>query len=66
MTTGPQPSHPGHSWTKILERPTQEAFAAAFSTTITIDTSIATRSIIGAVDLRSFFDASRAIYDSTS
>ncbi|MGB7100743.1 MAG: hypothetical protein WBD95_18515 [Xanthobacteraceae bacterium] len=63
MTANPQPNPPGNTWTGILKRPTQEAFAAAFSKNIAIDTSIATRSIIGAVDLRNFFDASRTMYD---
>ncbi len=64
--TNPQSNPPGHTWTEILKRPTQEAFAAAFSNNIAIDTSIATRSIIGPVDLRKFFDASRTMYDAIS
>jgi hypothetical protein len=63
MTTNSHPDSPGHAWTEILKRPTQEAFAAAFSKNVVIDTSIATRSIIGPVDLRNFFDASRTMYD---
>lgn len=63
MTTNSHPNSPGHAWTEILKRPTQEAFAAAFSENVVIDTSIATRSIIGPVDLRNFFDASRTMYD---
>jgi hypothetical protein len=63
MTTNPQPNPPGYTWSEILKRPTLEAFAAAFSKNIVIDTSIATRSIVGPVDLRSFFDASRTMYD---
>jgi hypothetical protein len=63
MATNPQPSPPGQTWTEILKRPTQETFAAAFSKNVVIDTSIATRSIIGPVDLRNFFDASRTMYD---
>lgn len=63
MTANLQPNPPGHAWAEILKRPTQEEFAAAFSKEIAIDTSIATLSIIGPVDLRSFFDASRTMYD---
>jgi hypothetical protein len=63
MVTNSQPNPPGFAWTEILKRPTQEAFAAAFAKNIIIDTSIATRSIVGPVDLRSFFDASRTMYD---
>jgi hypothetical protein len=63
MTTHPEPNPPGHAWSEILKRPTQEEFAAAFARNIVIDTSIAMGSIVGAVDLRSFFDASRTMYD---
>jgi hypothetical protein len=63
MTTSSQSTPPGHTWTEILKRPTQKAFAAAFSKNIVIDTSIATQSIVGPVDLRNFFDASRTMYD---
>jgi hypothetical protein len=66
MTTNSQPNPPGQIWLEILKRPTQETFAAAFSRNIVIDTSIAMRSIIGPVDLRSFFDASRTMYDAIS
>ncbi len=58
-----RPIPPGHAWSEILRRPTQEAFAAAFSKNITLDTSIASRSISGAIDLRHFFDASRTMYE---
>jgi hypothetical protein len=54
---------PGQTWSEILKRPTQEGFAAAFSKNVVVDTSIATRSIVGLVDLRRFFDASRTMYD---
>jgi hypothetical protein len=63
MTMNPQTNSPGQTWTEIIKRPTQEAFGAAFTKNIVIDTSIATRSIIGPGDLRSFFDASRTMYD---
>jgi hypothetical protein len=63
MMTNPQPNPPGQTWIEIIKRPTHDAFAAAFSKNIVIDTSIATRSIIGPTDLRSFFDASRTMYD---
>jgi hypothetical protein len=63
MTANSQPDPPGHAWFELLKRPTQEAFAAAFSKNVILDTSIATRSIIGPVDLRHFFDTSRTMYD---
>ena len=63
MTTSSQLNPPGHFWIEILKRPTLDAFAAAFTKDILIDTSIATRSIVGPADLRSFFDASRTMYD---
>ena len=63
MTATSQPNPPGHAWTEILMRPTQEAFAAAFAKKVVIDTSVATQSIVGPVDLRSFFDASRTMYE---
>jgi hypothetical protein len=63
MTTHPRPNPPGHFWLEILKRPTQEAFAAAFASNVTLDTSIASRTIIGPADLRHFFDASRTLFD---
>jgi hypothetical protein len=63
MMASPHPTAPGHTWTEILKRPTQEGFAAAFAKNVVIDTSVATRAIVGPVDLRAFFDASRTMYD---
>jgi hypothetical protein len=63
MTASSQPNPPGHTWAEILKRPTQEAFGAAFAKSVVIDTSVATRSIVGPIDLRHFFDASRTMYD---
>lgn len=57
------PSAPGQAWLEILQRPSDEAFAAAFTTDVVLDTSIASRSIIGPADVRRFFDASRTMYD---
>jgi N-ethylmaleimide reductase len=60
---GTPPNLPGHAWTEIIKRPTKEGFAAAFSEDVALDTSIANRPIIGASDIRHFFDASRTMYD---
>jgi hypothetical protein len=56
-------SAPGHAWLEIVQRPTDEAFAAAFTTEVVLDTSIASRSIIGPAEVRRFFEASRTMYD---
>jgi hypothetical protein len=57
-------SPPGHSWLEIVQRPTEQAFAAAFTANVVLDTSIANRSITGPADIRHFFEASRTMYDS--
>jgi hypothetical protein len=56
-------SAPGQAWLKIVQRPTDEAFAAAFTTDVVLDTSIASRSIIGPAEVGRFFEASRTMYD---
>lgn len=56
-------SAPGRAWLEIVQRPTDEAFAAAFTKDVVLDTSIASRSIVGPVDVRRFFEASRGMYD---
>jgi hypothetical protein len=54
---------PGHSWLEILKRPSQEAFAAAFTKDVVLDASVASASILGSVAIWVFFDAMRAMYD---
>jgi hypothetical protein len=54
---------PGHVWLEIVRRPTEEAFAAAFATDVVLDTSIASRSIVGPAAIWHFFEASRTMYD---
>jgi hypothetical protein len=54
---------PGHSWLEILKRPTLEAFAAAFTKDVVLEASVLPRSITGAADVRSFLEATRAMYD---
>ncbi len=53
----------GHAWLEIIRRPSQEAFASAFTRGAVLDTSVASASIVGAVAIRAFFDATRAMYD---
>jgi hypothetical protein len=67
MTTNPgvaSADPPGHGWLEIVRRPTEQAFAAAFASDVVLDTSIASRSIVGPAGLWHFFEASRAMYDS--
>jgi len=66
MSANPQPKAPGDGWLEILKRPTQEEFAAAFSRNVVLDTSIAAGPIVGPIDLRYFFEASRTMYDAIS
>jgi hypothetical protein len=53
----------GHAWLEILRRPSQEAFASAFTRDVVLDASVANASIVGVVRIRAFFDATRAMYD---
>jgi hypothetical protein len=57
-----QPPPAGHAWLEIIKRPNQEAFASAFTRDVVLDTSVASASIIGAVAIRAFFDATREMY----
>ncbi len=54
---------PGHAWLEIIKRPSQEAFASAFTKDAVLDTSVASAPIVGAVAIRAFFDATRTMYD---
>jgi hypothetical protein len=56
MNDNQSPS-PGHDWFEIIKRPTQEAFAAAFTEDVVLDTSVASGPMIGAVAIRHFFEA---------
>jgi hypothetical protein len=53
---------PGHAWLQIIQRPSQEAFASAFTKDVVLDTSVASGPIVGATAIRAFFDATRAMY----
>jgi hypothetical protein len=57
---------PGHDWLAIIKRPTQAAFASALADDVIPDTAVTDEPIRGAVALRDFFDATRAMYDSIS
>jgi hypothetical protein len=57
-----QASPTGQTWLEIIKRPTQEAFASAFTNNVVLDTSVASSSIVGPVAVRAFFDATRAMY----
>ena len=54
---------PGHTWLEIIQRPSQEAFASAFTKDVVLDTSVASGPIVGATAIRAFFDATRAMYE---
>jgi hypothetical protein len=56
---------PGHSWLEIIKRRTPEAFAfaAAFTKDVILNASVLPRPISRAADLRTFFGATRAMYD---
>ena len=54
---------PGRSWLEIIQRPTPEAFAAAFTKDVVLDASVLPRPITGAADVRAFFGATGAMYD---
>jgi hypothetical protein len=53
----------GATWLEIIQRPSQEAFASAFTADIVLDTSVASAPIVGAAAIRAFFDATRTMYD---
>lgn len=54
---------PGHGWLEIIKRPSQEAFASAFTKDAILDASVLSAPIAGAAAIRAFFDATRAMYD---
>jgi hypothetical protein len=54
---------PGHEWLEIIKRPTQDAFASAFTKNVTLEASILSAPLVGALAIRAFFDATRAMYD---
>jgi hypothetical protein len=54
---------PGNAWLEIILRPTQEAFASAFTETVVLETSVGTRGVVGAKPIRDFFDATRSMYE---
>lgn len=57
---------PGQDWLAIIRRPTQAAFASAFTDDVILDTAVTNEPIRGTVALRNFFDATRAMYDTNS
>jgi hypothetical protein len=62
MSNSPTPA-PDHGWVEIIQRPTQEVFAAAFTQDVVLDTSVASGPMVGATAIRHFFDATRAMDD---
>ena len=54
---------PGYAWLEIIKRPSQEAFATAFTEDSVLDASVMPRSIIGAADIWALFDATRDMYE---
>ncbi len=62
----PEPSGrhpPGYRWLEIIKRADEEAFAAAFTKHVVLDASVASAPIVGAVAIRAFFEATRAMYE---
>jgi hypothetical protein len=53
----------GQAWLEIIKRPSQEAFASAFTQEAVLDGSVVSAPIVGAVGIRAFFDATRTMYD---
>ena len=53
----------GHAWLEIIARPSQEVFASEFTKDVVLDASVLSTPIVGAVAIRAFFDATRAMYD---
>ncbi len=56
-------SPPGQDWMEIIRRPSQDAFAAAFTSDAVLDASVASGTIAGVSEIRRFFDATRSMYD---
>ena len=53
----------GQLWLDIIRRPDLETFASAFTPGVTLAGSVVSEPITGAVAIRAFFDATRAMYD---
>jgi hypothetical protein len=53
----------GQAWLEIIKRSSQEAFALAFTKEAVLDGSVVSASIVGAVAIRAFFDATRTMYE---
>jgi hypothetical protein len=54
----------GHAWLEILHRPGLAEFAGAFSSGVTIEASVLPSALIGAHDVRAFFETTKKIYSS--
>jgi hypothetical protein len=54
---------PGRNWLAIVSRPTLAQFAGAFIEAPVLEASVLAEPIIGAAGMRSFFEATRAMYD---
>jgi hypothetical protein len=53
---------PGRDWLAIISRPTLAEFARAFTDAPVLEASVLANPIIGAPGIRSFFEATRAMY----
>ena len=51
-------------WVALINRPSLEAFSLAFSKDATLDASVLREPMVGAPDIRRFFDATRTMYES--
>jgi hypothetical protein len=61
---GHDPTLPAaQAWLEIIKRPSQEAFASAFTKEAVLDGSVVSAPIVGAAAIRAFFDATRTMYD---
>ncbi len=56
------PTIPGQDWLEIIRRPTQAAFASAFTGDVALVTSVASTPIVGPIAIRHLFDATRTMY----
>ena len=62
MGIAPPPA-PGLAWLDILQRPTPEAFASAFTPDAVLDASVLREPARGPAAIRVVFDATRGMYE---
>ena len=57
------PPAPGQAWLGILQLPTPEAFASAFTRGAVLETSVLREPVTGAAAIRAVFEATRGMYE---